>query len=179
VSDPGTAAWEEAVASVPASVIVYPTLELQHPGFVDESDNPIPIRAVTGVRADMDFGIEDGAVFDAGTMATFKAIPFGAEYPEVGEGKLPESRVTIDNVARELVPHIRKAMTYRADLIAIYREYRSDDLATPCYGPVEFVIRNAMMVGATITGMARLDNLANKKFPSKVYTLRDYPGLQP
>jgi hypothetical protein len=80
---------------------------------------------------------------------------------------VPEARIAIDNVARELLPHIERAMTYRADLVA------------PCYGPVEFVIRNASMTGTRIEGGARLDNLAGRKFPSRLYTLRDFPGLQP
>ena len=50
---------------------------------------------------------------------------------------------------------------------------------TPCYGPVEFVIRNASMTGSRIEGIARLDNHASRKFPSKLYTLREFPGLQP
>jgi hypothetical protein len=175
----GTAAWEEADASVPASVQVYFTLELQHPGFVDESTNPLPIRCVTGVYEDMQLGIEDGAVFDAGALATFRAIPFCADFPEFAEGRVPETRVTVDNVSRELVPHIESALSLRADLIAIYREYRSDDLSAPCFGPVEFIVRNITMTGTHIEGMASIDNLANKKFPSRVYTTKEYPGLQP
>jgi hypothetical protein len=175
----GTAAWEEAVASVPASAQDFFTLELQHPGFVDELSNPIPIRCVTGVAEDMQFGIEDGAVFNAGEMATFTAIPFYADFPEFAEGKVPETRVVVDNVGRELVPHIEAALAVRADLIAIYREYRSDDLTEPCFGPVEFVVRRIIMSGTRIEGMASIDNLANKKFPTRVYTTKEYPGLQP
>jgi hypothetical protein len=174
----GTAAWEEAEASVPASVQVYFTLELQHPGFVDESSNPVPIRCVTGVYEDMQLGIEDGAVFNAGQMATFAAIPFHADFPEFAEGKVPETRIIVDNVSRELVPHIESAVQLRADLIAIYREYRSDDLTAPCFGPVEFIVRQVSMTGTRIEGMASIDDLANKKFPSRVYTTKEYPGLQ-
>ena len=35
------------------------------------------------------------------------------------------------------------------------------------------------MTGTHIEGMASIDNLANKKFPSRVYTTKEYPGLQP
>jgi hypothetical protein len=175
----GTAAWEEAEASVPASVKVHFTLELQHPGFVDDAMNPIPIRCVTDVYEDMAFGIEDGAVFNGGEMALFRAIPFYADFPEFAEGKVPETRVVLDNVSRELVPHIERAVGVRADLVAIYREYRSDDLWAPCFGPVEFIVRNITMSGTRIEGMASIDNLANKKFPTRVYTTREYPGLQP
>jgi hypothetical protein len=175
----GTAAWEEAHASVPASVKVYFTLELQHPGFVDPSSNAIPIRCVTGVFEDVQLGIEEGARFDAGELATFTALPFYADFPEFAEGKVPQTRVVIDNVTRELVPHIERAVELRADLIAIYREYRSDDVAAPCFGPVEFIVRHITMSGTRIEGMAPIDDLANKKFPSRVYTTKEYPGLQP
>ena len=175
----GTAAWEEAEASVPASVRVYFTLELQHPGFVDDTNNSIPIRCVTGVYEDMQLGIEDGALFNAGQLATFAAIPFQADFPEFEEGKVPETRIIVDNVSRELVPHIESAVHLRADLIAIYREYRSDDVSAPCFGPVEFIVRQVSMTGTRIEGMASIDNLANKKFPSRVYTTKEYPGLQP
>jgi hypothetical protein len=160
-------------------VEVFFTLELQHPGFVDESSNPIPIRCVTGVFEDMQFGIEDGATFNSGEVATFTAIPFHADFPEFAEGKAPETRVVVDNVSRELVPHIECAVGLRADLIAIYREYRSDDLSAPCFGPVEFIVCNITMSGTRIEGMASIDNLANKKFSTRVYTTKEYPGLQP
>ena len=87
--------------------------------------------------------------------------------------------MVVDNVSRGLVPHIERAIEFRADLIAIYREYRSDDLSAPCYGPVEFVVRRITMSGTRIEGMASIDNLANRKFPTRVYTTREYPALQP
>ena len=163
---------------MPASVQVYFTLELQHPGFVDESTTPVPIRCVTDVYEDMQLGIEGGAVFDAGQMATFAAIPFHADFPEFAEGTVPQTRIVVDNVSRELVPHINSAVQFRADLIAIYREYRPDDLSAPCFGPVEFIVRQVSMTGTRIEGMASIDDLANKKFPSRVYTTKEYPGLQ-
>ena len=69
-------------------------------------------------------------------------------------------------------------MQLRANLIAIYREYRSDDVSAPCFGPVEFIVRQVSMTGTRIEGMASIDDLANKKFPSRVYTTKEYPGLQ-
>lgn len=175
----GNAAWEEAQASAPPQVVVYHTLELQHPGFLDETgENQIPVRVVTLVSDDMDFGIEDGATFNAGEMAPFRAVMFEAGQPEFGEGKVPETTVTVDNVTRELMPHLRRAMTYRADLKVLYRQYRSDDLSEPCYGPTEFVMRNVVVKGTRMTGTARLDNLANRKF-GLVYTIEEFPGLQP
>ena len=57
-----------------------------------------------------------------GRLVLFSAIPFYADFPEFAEGRVPETRITVDNVSRELVPHIEFAMSVRADLIAIYRE---------------------------------------------------------
>ena len=56
-----------------------------------------------------------------GALAIFTAIPFYADFPEFAEGRVPETRITVDNVSRELVPHIESALSVRADLIAIYR----------------------------------------------------------
>lgn len=173
-----TAAWEEAVASVPPAVVVYFTLELQHPGFLEGAVN-VPIRIVNGVTADQTFTIEAGGAFGGGTPQVFKAIPFEADFPEFSEGRVPETRISVDNVLREILPHIQAAMAFRADLKALYREYRSDDTSAPCYGPVEFVVRDVSITGTRLEGTARLDNLASRKVPSRIYSVKDFPGLQP
>jgi uncharacterized protein DUF1833 len=174
----GNAAWQEAIASVPPEIVLYFTLELQHPGFL-EGGVEVPIRIVNGVTTDQIFTIEAGAAFDAGQPATFKAIPFESEFPEFAEGRVPETRIAVDNVLREILPHIQNAMTYRADLKALYREYRSDDTSEPCYGPVEFIVRQLSVTGTRLEGVARLDNLASRKVPSRIYSLQEFPGLQP
>lgn len=170
--DPWSAAWEEAEATAPPNVLVHNTLELQHPTF-DQ-----PARVVAGVPDDMNFTLEAGATPNGGESVLFQACEFWAEYPEVAEGKPPECRVSVDNVARLLVPALNNAVATRADLIAIWRQYRSDDLTEPCFGPVQFNVRRVTMTGTRIQGVARIDDLVNKKFPSRVYTIKDFPGLQ-
>lgn len=176
MADPWTAAWEEAEATAPPDVVVYSTLELQHPAFLENSVQ-VPIRCVTGVADAMSFGIEAGATFNGGEMAEFQAIPFFAERPEFAEGRTPQCDVTIDNCAREVAMYLEAAVQVKADLIAIYREYRSDDLTEPCYGPVQFVMRKVTVKETSVTGTARLDDLANRKFPFKVYSVDQFPGL--
>lgn len=177
MSDPWNEAWEEAEASNPAGTVVYDTLELQHPAFLDENDNPMPIRCVNGVHDDMFFGIEPGAVFNPASQGLFQAIPFYAERPEFAEGKTPEVEITVDNVGRELMPHLENAVQVKADLVVIYRQYISDDLSEPCAGPIEFVMRKVRVKGTSVVGSAKLDDLANRKFPFKVYSPHDFPGL--
>lgn len=93
------------------------------------------------------------------------------------DGRMPESQVTIDNVARDMIRILEDAVKIRADLIISYREYRSDDLTAPCYGPVEFKMRKVTLSATTLIGTARLDDLANRKFPARVYTTNEFPGL--
>lgn len=175
-ADPWTAAWEEAEATCPATVTIYSTLELQHPAFLQD-DVEVPIRCVTDVHEDQEFGIELGADFDAGEMALFQAVPFSAERPEFAEGKAPECEIRVDNIGREIIGYLEAAVQVKADLAVIYREYRSDDLTEPCYGPIRFVMRKVKVTGTAVIGTARLDDLANRKFPARTYTVDRFPGL--
>ncbi len=177
MSDPFNDAWAEAAATAPPQFMVYITLELRHDAFVDEVDGPFAIRAVTGVADPVTLGLEPEAALNGGEMVEFKAVPFTAEQPEFAEGKTPESQVTVDNVAREMIPYLEQAVRMRSDMVCTYREYRSDDLTAPCFGPVSFKMKRVSVTGTKVTGQARIDDLANRKFPNKVYTLNDYPGL--
>ena len=175
--DAWTEAWAEAEASVPTEVVYYYTLELQHPAFVDSVEGPFAIRIVTGVYDDVNLTLENTATIDPGKEVEFKAVMFSAEFPEFAEGKTPESAIIIDNVVDYIVPYLANAVLLRADLKAIYRVYRNDDTSEPCYGPVEFVIKNVKQNGTRLEGTAMIDDLANKKFPNKVYTFKEFPGL--
>lgn len=176
MSDPFTAAWEEAIASVPQDVVVFYTLEFRHPAFI-ENEVAVAVRVVTDTPDDQLFRIEVGAEMNAGEIAKFIAVPFRAAAPTFAEGQMPETQITIDNAGRELIPRLEAAVTMRADLDVVYREYRSDDRNEPCYGPIAFVMRNVAVSGASVTGTAKLDDLANSKFPRGVYTIARFPGL--
>jgi hypothetical protein len=179
MSDPWTAAWEEAEATAPPEVMIYATLELRHPAFVDEVEGPFAVRAVAGSADDISFTLEVGAPLNGGETVVFQAVPFMAERPTYEEGKTPETKVIVDNIGQEMMPYLELAVLMRADMEATYREYRSDDLSGPCYGPINFVIKRVKATNTRIEGLAYIDDLANRKFPNKVYTLRDFPGLLP
>lgn len=172
----GTQAWVEAEAGPDPSVVSYWTLEFQHPAFLEAGD-PVPIRIVAEVPDDMEFGIELGATFNAGETATFKAVPFRSELGEVAQGRMPECNITIDNASRFMIPHLQAAVQQRADIVLLLRQYLSSDLSEPAYGPVQYSVTSVMVDGPTVTGVARLSDLANKKFPSLVYTANEFPGL--
>lgn len=178
MADPWTEAWEEAEATAPPGVLIYATIELIHPAFVDESDVAFSIRAVAGTGSAFNATLEDDAPLNAGEEVTFSAIPFTSERPEFVDGQPPTSEITLDNVAREVMPYLEAAVRQRADLQLIYREFRSDDTSAPCYGPVSFVIKQVTVTRTRISGKAQIDDLANRKFPRHFYTLREFPGLQ-
>jgi hypothetical protein len=165
----------EAYASCPPSARVYFTLEIWQSSFAS------PARVVANVGNDMSFGIEAGAPRDAGSMVTFLACPFTADYPEQREGQPPSTKIKIDNVNRELVPQIRAALGVRQYIQILYREYLGSDLTEPAYGPVEFQLSNVQMVGASLTGTAVVKNLQNKRFPrlNKNYDYIQFPSLLP
>lgn len=173
--DPWTSSWAEAEATAPAGVKQYDTLELRHPAFAD-SAGPFALRIVNGTD-DQVLTLEAGAPLNGGEAVTFTAVAFRAERPEIAEGRIPSSRITIDNVARGLLPYLEAAVAYRADLVVCFRQYRSDDTSEPAYGPIEFLLRNVRVSNGSITGTATLQNLANKRFPGRVCTIEQFPGL--
>lgn len=177
MTNPWTAAWEEAEATNPPGVLTYNTLELIHPAFVDEVDGPFSIRAVSGVHEDMSFGLELGAPLNSGETVLFRAINFYSQMPEFAEGQTPSCDIIIDNVGEEVIPYLEAAVGTRANLTTIWRQYRSDDLSEPCYGPITFQIKKVKATLTRLQGTAMLDNLSNRKFPNKLFTFTDFPGL--
>lgn len=173
MAEPWTEAWQEANTTMPPDVELIPTVELIHPAFGSDS-----IRAVAGYATDQSLTLEIGAPLNSGATVVFKAIPFKAEMPTFEEGKIPEIKITIDNVARELIPYLGSAVRMRADMLMLYREWRSDDLTSPCYGPTQFVLKRVTVNRTSVSGVARIDDLNNQKFPRLVYTLDKFPGLQ-
>lgn len=167
-------AYLESLAACPPEQRIHVTLELQHSTFAE------PVRVVSQVGDDMQFGIEAGAVYNGGEMVTFIACPLYAGLPEQREGLPPQCKVSIDNVTRELWPKIKAAMGVREYLKVLYREYVDSDLTEPAYGPVEFVLRE-VSTGTTLTGTAVVNSLLNKRFPrkDKNYNYVDFPSLLP
>jgi hypothetical protein len=175
--EPWTAAWEEAEASNPPGVDTFHTIELIHPEFVDDLTGPFSVRAVNGTPNDQSFTLEAGAPLNGGEVVTFKAIAFSDDHPEFAEGQAPSCMLAVDGVGEEISPYLENVVSVRADLICIYRQYRSDDTTEPCYGPVQFVIKKVTLKQARLEGTAMLKNFSNLKFPNKVFTYDEFPGL--
>lgn len=168
-------AWLEANASSPPSQRVYDTLEIMHPSFAE------PAYIVANVGDDKAFGIEQGAAHNPGGAVLFTACPLKSPWPEQREGQPPSATVEIDNVNRDLVPRVRGALGFRAYITVIFRQYINTDLTEPAYGPIEYVLKDVVMVGAKLSGRVMVKNLQNKRFPrqDKNYSYTEFSSLLP
>jgi len=175
MAEPWTDAWAEAEASCPQDALVFDTIELQHVTF-EIDGSPVALRFVRDVE-ERSFGIEETATYNPGQTVAFAPSAFQADLPTVGEKQIPECKITVDNVARDLMPYIEAAVTVRSDLTIVLRQYREDDPSEPCYGPVAFILRQVTVTGTRVEGTARLENLVNVKFPRRVYTRSEFPAL--
>jgi len=127
-------AIREAYASAPSDVVILHTLELRHPGFVDENNQPIAIRIVRD-HQDLTARLEPTAPLNGGAMVQFIALGFELELPPVNTAPVPEISVTIDNVSRELIRHLDAAVESSEKIEITYRPYLSTDLEGPQMDP--------------------------------------------
>src|SRR5690606_29455116 len=102
-------ALQEAYASARQDVVVFDTLELRHPDFVDDSGLPTAIRVVIGWE-DIQARLEPEAPMDPGAWVQFVAAAFSFSLPGFEENQIPRLKITLDGVSREVVQHIEAAM---------------------------------------------------------------------
>lgn len=174
-----TEAWAEAQASVPANIIELYTLELLHPSFIDEFDNPTSVRAVRDTQNHI-LPLEATAPLNGGEDVEFTAIPFEVPWPEQQEGQVPELSIRIDNIGREIVPYLDAAVQVQAPLTIIFRGYLFDTVAgtkVAGFDPITFPLRSVTVTESYVEGSASPADLANLRAMRLVYDLANYPGL--
>lgn len=158
-------ALKEAYASAPAEVVIYHTLEINHPAFYE------PIYVVRDFQ-DLNAQLEDG------TPVTFIRFAFNLVKPEVSATGVPQCTVEIDNVSRDILANVQLAMG-STDLITMtYREYISTDLTGPQNDPpMTMVLSNIQADVFKVRATASFGDLNNKRFPNEEYTAERFPGL--
>lgn len=179
MSDPWSAAIEEAYASNPSDQIILSTLELNHPLFLNEQGQNEPVRVVNDFG--FDIGREDGAFghilqIEDGTTVPFIACAFNFTMPEASVGKLPEIEVSVDGVPSLLIEDLNAAVTVRSNIDLLYREY--------IFGipDIQFRLPGLVMkrVKTTLnrtTGSASFADLMGISFPKKLYRPKEYRSL--
>jgi hypothetical protein len=176
VPDPFTEAWAEAVASVPKDVILLEALELRNPAFVDDADVEDTIRVVNDTIGHS-LKHEAGAPMFPGEFKVYVPCPFSFSFPNIEEGKGPESNIAVDNLSDELGKYLDAAENLTQAIIARYRVYMSTDLETVSLGPFEFKIRELDENGSQIVGKATMATVQNIRFMRKIFTAKEYPSL--
>lgn len=164
-------AIREAYAAAPADVIVYHTLEINHPAF------STPIRVVRDT-ADLTATLEASAPNDASTAVTFVGFRFDVVPPDVSTSAVPQCVIEIDNVSREILSQIEAAMISTDLITCIYRQFISTDLTVPQNNPP--LTLTVLAISATvfrIRATCGFGDLANRRFPAVDYTADVFPGL--
>ena len=158
-------ALKEAYAAAPSDVIIYHTLELNHPAF----DQPIY------VVNDYDDLL---AYLETAAPVTFLRFAFRLTKPEVSPVGVPQVTVEIDNVSRDILANVQLAMT-STDLITMtYRQYISTDLTGPQNDPpMTMVLSGISATVFKVSATASFGDLHNKRFPNQEYTAERFPGL--
>jgi hypothetical protein len=158
-------ALKEAYAVAPADVIVYHTLEINHPAFAQ------PIYVVRDFT-DLNANLEDG------TPVTFIRFAFNLVKPEVSAAGVPQCTVEFDNVSRDILANVQLAMQSTALITMTYREYLSSDLSGPQNDPpMTMVLSNINANVFRVRATASFGDLGNKRFPNEEYTAERFPGL--
>jgi hypothetical protein len=170
-------AIREAYTSAPSDVVILHTLELRHPGFLDEQGAPTAIRVVRD-RVDLFAHLESSAPLHPGEEVRFVAMAFDLNLPAVDSMPVPEVEITLDNVTREVMRHLDAAVQSQQMIEVTYRPYLSNDLSGPQMDPpltlvLSFVEANPLRISAR----ARMVDIGNKAFPGRTYTAKEFPGL--
>lgn len=176
-------AAQEAMASVTSDDVILECLELRHPSFINTA---VRIVSDNGDYYEIDgletFGhyltLESDAPIQAGQTVFYQSCMFSNSLPEQKEGRLPNIKIEIDNVTRDIVKHLDEAIGQQAPIEVSYRMYLASDKTTPQFIMHGMELREVASNLNRVTATAEFSDLTNKTFPSKVYRPDEFRGLK-
>lgn len=170
-------ALKEAYASAPIDQIIFDTLEIRHPAFIDDDGNPTPARIVHGYE-DLYATLELDAPMDAGKQVRFIGMAIDIKQPGFEENKTPELLITLDNVGRDLVGYLEAAASDPQVIEVTYRPYLLSDLSAPQMDPpINMIVTGVSVDVFQVQITATMDDVTNWAFPHRLYQPADFPGL--
>lgn len=174
-------AVKEAYASNPIDDIVYDTIEIHHPTFIDEFGERMAVRVVrseAGYQDPIEFRLEDDAPVNPGEFVTFQPIPLSMTAPGFQEDSVPTLQLAISNVSREITKYLEMAIQQTDPITIIYRVYLDSDRSESQINPPITMSLSAATAGVMqVTGTATLSDVHNWPFPFPQYTPERFPGL--
>lgn len=167
----------QAYASAPEETVILDTLELRHPGFIQDGVN-IALRVVND-HDSLTACLEAAAPMNGGEYVLFSPVRFGFKRPaENDSGATQEVEISIGNVSRVLVPYLDMAKESREPIEVTYRPFVSTDLTGPHMNPpLTLLIRSISVDSLAVTARAGFGDLVNRRFPRVDYTAKRFPGL--
>jgi Domain of unknown function (DUF1833) len=167
-------AYAEAIASAKMGDPVLITLEMRHPDFRDEDGNPTSARVVADYR-------NLTATDENGQTHTYIGVPFRHVKGDQSDSGAPRTAtVEIDNVTRQIVQALMQARGSDEPVEVVVREYLPSDTSAPHVLPVSVYELSAPIATVeTVQAQLGYGNLTNMKWPARVYTVEEFPGLQP
>lgn len=167
-------AWEEAAATVDTSEVMLATLELIHSAFVEDGA-PAPIRAVL-TNEDLQMRLEAEAPLNAGEVVLFKGVPFGIDYPRIGQlgAEVP---IWIDNVNREVARYLEPATKANESVRVIFRGYLYSDPDTVAHGPFRLLLRNVKRRSARLEGTLTIADPTRLRVMREIFDQVRFPSL--
>ncbi|MEI2416222.1 DUF1833 family protein [Orrella sp. JC864] len=170
-------ALAEAYASAPRDRVIFDTLELRHPNFLDDYGHPTAIRVVIGYE-DIRARLEAYAPLHAGEEVDFQAGAFRFRLPGFEEARVPSLQITLDGVSELVVTHVEAAAHSPVPIGVTYRPYLSTDLSRPQMDPpITMSLTQVSVSALTVTGTATLADVHNYPFPAEKYIRSRFPGL--
>ncbi len=172
----------EFIFSNQPGLVALDTLEFNHPGFLDDDNQPTAARVVND-NDDFYGELEAGAPMNAGEVVMFNKGRFEVTLPESNSPGLPSCQIAVDNVGRLLMEPLEQAVAIPAPIMITYRQWlASSTAALDEPGELGVVIDGMSLrrVNASelrITGTAGFEDDLNTPFPRKNYTREEYPGL--
>lgn len=106
---------------------------------------------------------------------TYVGCPFEINTPDDRDDVLPEVRLAIDNVSRDLTATIRSITT------PIEAELETVVASTPDVieeGPYRFTVRLVVWDVNTVSGTLRFEDVLNERIPGKSFTRAAWPALR-
>lgn len=163
---PISAELKRVYASAPTDRRAIECLSFYHPNFGTWLHFTNDVQAWT-------FTIEGGALVE------FRAVPFTV-IPPLQDGKGQQDlQIALENVGREAMDYIEAAsLTPSIPIQVVYRVYVDIPQSAPQMVPsLDLTLSNLVVGLDAITGTATRADTLNRPFPSVVYRLDTYPGL--
>lgn len=157
--------YAEFAASAPVGIIELRCLEITHPLIT------APLRLV--------HDYQDWTVtLETSEVVTFKAAQFRTAPPKIGDNGQIERTLQIDNTDGSIMSELLPIASSLTPITCVFRIYLSDDLSAPQFvAPEVTTIRTISLQGGTLTANTQTDDVINRKFPRRIYTADNTPGL--